>query len=96
MQKLPFYKATDVKLETTSWQGLEKCFCLWQPLKMQVDPKKFCLRPIPSATFNELVQAQLAPRKGPLSPLEGKEMKGSTLQVSLSAVLDKSSYEWSA
>lgn len=96
MQELSFFRATDVELETTSWQGLEKYFCLWQPLKMQVDPKKFCLRPFLFATFSEHLQAQPAPQKGPLSPLEGREMKGSTLEVSLSAVLDKSSYEWTA
>lgn len=63
---------------------------------MQVDPKKFCLRPFLFATFSEHMQAQPAPWQGPLSSSEDKEMKGSTLEVSLSAVLDKSSYEWSA
>lgn len=96
MKKLFFLKATDVKLETTSWQGLEKCFCLWQPLKMQVDPKKFFFRSFLSATFSEHMQAQSAPWKALLSPLEDKEMKGSTLKVSLPACLDKSSYEWNA
>lgn len=55
---------------------------------MQVDPKKFCLRPFLFATFSEHMQAQPALWQGPLSPLEGKEMKESTLEVSLSAVLD--------
>lgn len=63
---------------------------------MQVDLKKFCLRPFLSATFSKHMQAQPAPWQGPLGPLEGKEMRASTLEVSLPAALDKSSYELSA
>lgn len=55
--------------------------------------KEVLSQTVSSAAFSEHMQAQSAPWKGLLSPLEDKGMKGSTLKVSLSAVLDKSSYD---